>query len=168
MARRRVSILENPLASLIANDDRDDLHRAIGRFIFEYSQLEFLLRRILRHKLGIKMDHDDVVTAAFDFAKLCTAIVELSAIEEGGKPDRKLKDLIGDCHDVNGIRIAVVHGRWISTLAGDQVLHKRTIKLDEEGKLDRESDGIGRLRERITEVAHAGDERRKRKAANSR
>ena len=58
------------------------------------------------------------MTAGFDFAKLCTALVAASAIEEDGDADPVFKKLMGKCHDVNAVRIAVVHGRWNSTFGG--------------------------------------------------
>ena len=89
--KSRRARMQNSLADIIGYDgDRTALYREIGRFVFEYSQLEFDLRRILRRKVGIAIEHDDIMTAGFDFAKLIAAVIAASAIEEGGKPDPAL------------------------------------------------------------------------------
>jgi hypothetical protein len=171
MKRRRVKIEENALAYLIANEDRDDLYRQIGRFVFEYSQLEFSLRRVLRRKMGVKLEYDHLMVAGFDFAKVCFAIKELSALEEGGTPDPSLAKVISGCLKINELRVAVVHGRWSSSLGGDGVVHvprssmKRTMMLDKEGDLDRYANAIEKLQEDLVEVVTAGDDRRKAAAA---
>lgn len=106
----------NSLADIIAwPGDKSDLFCEIGRFVYGYSQLEFDLQKIFRKKVGIDFEHDDFMTAGFDFAKLRTALVAASAIEEDGDADPVFKKLMGKCHDVNAVRIAAVHGQWNST-----------------------------------------------------
>lgn len=166
-AKKRRARMENSPADIIGwNGDKTDLFREIGRFVFEYSQLEFDLRRIFRKKVGIALEHDDIMTAGFDFAKLIGALIAASAIEEGGKPDPALEKLLKSCHDVNAQRIAVVHGRWSSTYGGDRAIHvsrnsmKQQKLFEYEGDLDELSDGIVKLRAEIEAAVHAGEERR--------
>ncbi|MGY3395988.1 hypothetical protein ACVWW6_008579 [Bradyrhizobium sp. USDA 3311] len=96
--KKRRARMNNSLADIIGwNGDKSDLYREIGRFVFEYSQLEAELRRIFRKKVSIDLEHNDIMTAAFDFAKLVTAILAASAIEEDrqdGKPDPVLVKLL--------------------------------------------------------------------------
>lgn len=165
--KKRRARMQNSLADIIGYDgDRGALYREIGRFVFEYSQLETDLRRIFRRKVGFTLDHDDIMTAGFDFARLCTALIAASAIEEGGKADQALEKLIKACHDVNTVRIAVVHGRWSSTYGGDRAIHvargsmKQHRMFEYEGDLDEESDRIVKLRAAIAEAVSAGDQRR--------
>lgn len=165
--KRRARMKANSLADIIAwPGDKSDLFREIGRFVYEYSQLEFDLRKIFRKKVGIDFEHDDIVTAGFDFAKLCTALVAASAIEEDGDADPLFKKLMGKRHEVNTVRIAVVHGRWSSTFGGDRAIHvargsmKQQRMFEYEGDLDEHSDGIVKLRAEIAEAVRAGDERR--------
>lgn len=134
--------------------------------MFEYSQLEFDLRRIFRKKVGFDFEHDDIMTAGFDFARLCTALIAASAIEEDGKTDPAFEKLISQCKRVNDVRIAVVHGRWSSTYGGDRAIHvgrnsmKQQRMFEYAGDLDEHSDAIVKLRASIAEVVSAGDERR--------
>jgi hypothetical protein len=166
-AKKRRARMVNSLADIIGwNGDRSDLYREIGRFVFEYSQLEFELRRIFRTKVRIAIEHDDIMTAGFDFARLCAALLAASAIEEDGKPDPALAKLLNQCKRVNEVRIAVVHGRWSSTYGGDRAIHvgrnsmKQERMFEYEGDLDEHSDAIVKLRADIAEAFTAGDERR--------
>ena len=143
------------------------LFREIGRFVFEYSQLEFDLRRHFRRKIGFGLQFGDVMSAGFDFDRLCNALKEVSAIEEGGQADPVLMKHLKACKAINDIRVAVVHGRWVSTLGGDSVLQvsrgtmKRHRLLEKEGELDRHSDAIIKLRVDIADAICAASKRRK-------
>lgn len=165
--KKRRARMENSLADIIDwSGDKSDLYREIGRFVFEYSQLEFDLRKIFRKKIGIDFEHDDIMTVGFDFAKLCAALVAASAIEEDGEADPVLKKLLGQCHKINEVRVAVVHGRWSSTFGGDRAIHvargsmKQQRMFENEGDLDEYSDAIVKLRANIMEAVSAGNERR--------
>jgi hypothetical protein len=168
MSRRKVPA-QNALAFVIANDgDKSNLFREIGRFVFEYSQLEFDLRWHFRRKIGFGRQFGDVMSTGFDFARLCHALKEVSAIEEGGQADPVLVEHLKDCLAINDVRVAVVHGRWVSTLGGDSVLQvsrgkmKRRRLLEKKGELDRHSDAIIKLRANIADAIGAANERRKR------
>ena len=171
MSRRRVTVEENALAFVIANDgDKSDLFQEIGRFIFEYSQLEFDLRQHFRRKIGFGRQFGDVMSTGFDFTRLCNALMAISAIEEGGQSDPVLVKHLKSSKKINDIRVAVVHGRWISSLGGGSVTKvsnhnmKRQRLLEKEGELDHWSDAVVKLRTDIADAIDAANERRK--AAN--
>lgn len=158
---------QNVLARLVENDgDKSELFQEIGRFIFEYSKLEFALRRHFRRKVGYKLDFDDVLSTGFDFAKLCNALLALSAMENGGEPDPALKSLISKCKKINDVRVAVVHGTWYSSLAEDRVIHvsrqnmKRQDVFRVAGDLDKHSDAMVKLRDDIAEAISANNDAR--------
>lgn len=158
----------NSLAFLVENDgDKSRLYEEIGRFVFEYSQLEFELRRHFRRKVGYRIEFDDIMSAGFDFAKLCNALVAVSEIEEGGRSDAQLKKLINKCMEINAVRVDVVHGLWRSTRGGDMVVNvsrtsmkRKESFFENEGDLDKISDGIVKLRANIRVAVHNADERR--------
>src|SRR3954449_8553030 len=85
--------------------EKDRIYREIGRFIFEFSQLEYTLRHHVSEMARIDEQYFDIVTSAFDFAKLCTALLALSGKRNGGAPDREVEKLIKACHEVNTIRL---------------------------------------------------------------
>ncbi|WP_375312851.1 hypothetical protein WHZ77_06105 [Bradyrhizobium sp. A5] len=166
---------ENSLADIIAFEgDKSDLFREIGRFVFEYSRLEDELRTHLRRKAQVPFDFNTPIMSAFDFARLCNALIAVSEIEEDGKPDPALEKLLKQALKINEKRVAVVHGRWMSTYAGDRAQHvsrssmKPTNYFENEGDLDEQSDAIVKLRADLAEVIHAGNERRRPKIAKKR
>jgi hypothetical protein len=163
----KISREQTPLAYLVENDgDKSDLYHEIGRFVFEYSKLEFALRRHFRRKVGYKLEFDDVMSTGFDFAKLCNALLALSATEAGGNSDPTLKGLIDECHRINAVRVAVVHGTWFSTRAEDRVVHvsrssmRRQTLFRKAGDLDKHTDAMIKLRDDIAEAICAANEAR--------
>jgi hypothetical protein len=51
----------------------DPIYREIGRFIFQFSQLEYTLRYHVAEMARIGDEYFDIVTSGLDFAKLCPA-----------------------------------------------------------------------------------------------
>lgn len=141
--------------------ETDRIYREIGRFIFEFSQLEYTLRYHVAEMARIDDQYFDIVTSAFDFAKLCSALLALSAKEKGGKPDPTLKDLIADCHEVNTIRLRVVHGLWVIGSGNDRAIHtsrnsmQSEVYFDKPGDLDDQSNRCNRLRSDIERAIYA-------------
>ncbi|ABE39400.1 hypothetical protein IP86_02690 [Rhodopseudomonas sp. AAP120] len=176
MKQRRARMKENILADIIGfNGDRRDLYCEIGRFIFEYSALEQDLRRHLRRKAQVPFDFDAPIMSAFDFARLCNAMNAVSAIEEAdGLPDPAIKHLMSKALKINDARVAVVHGSWMSTYAGDRARYvsrtsmKPANHFEFAGDLDELSDSIVKLRREISEAISAGDERRGPKIVKKR
>jgi hypothetical protein len=176
MKKRRARKGDNILADIIGFDgDRRDLYCEIGRFIFEYSGLEHDLRRHLRRKAQVPFDFDAPIMSAFDFARLCNALVAVSAIEEAdGLPDPAIKGLMSKALRINEARVAVVHGSWMSTYAGDRARHvsrtsmKPVNYFEHAGDLDDLSDAIVKLRRDISNAISDGDERRGPKVVKKR
>jgi hypothetical protein len=91
------------------------LHLAIGQFIFEFSQLEFMIRHLLGEALEL---HDDArfhaVTSPYDFATLCR-VTRTIAMAIPGCTDAEIAELdaiFKDCLKVNEDRVHVAHGTW--------------------------------------------------------
>ena len=89
----------------------------IGRFIFEFSQLEFSIRAVLVSRLGLKEEYFNIVTGPYDFAKLCNVTREASIVKY---PERKeeLDKLFNACLKLNETRVLVVHGMWLDDMDG--------------------------------------------------
>ena len=46
---------------------------AIGRFIYEFSQLQYTLKYYVAETIGLRDQHFGAITSQFDFARLCAA-----------------------------------------------------------------------------------------------
>jgi hypothetical protein len=91
-------------------DDR--FFSAIGRFIFEFSQLEYTLKHHVAEQIDLKEEYFTAVMT-HDFAVLCT-ITETVLLRPGMADDRaiRLKKLINKCLSLNEDRVRIVHGLW--------------------------------------------------------
>jgi hypothetical protein len=141
--------------------EQDRVYREIERFIFEFSQIEYTLRYHVADMARVDDQYFDIVTSAFDFAKLCSALLALSAKEKGGKPDPVLKDLVAACHEVNAVRLRVVHGLWVVGSGNDRAIHtsrnsmKSEVYFDKPGDLDDQSNRCNKLRSDIEKAIYA-------------
>jgi hypothetical protein len=141
--------------------EQDRVYREIGRFIFEFSQLEYTLRYYVADMARVDDQYFDIMTSAFDFAKLCSALVALSAKEKGGRPDPVLKDLVAACHEINTVRIRVLHGLWVVGSGNDRAIHtsrnsmKGEVYFDTPGDLDDQSNRRNKLRSDIEKAIYA-------------
>jgi len=86
-------------------------YQAIGRFLSEFSQLDFTIRVVLARRLGIADEYFDIVTAPYDFAMLCNVTRELVCKQ---LPHRKvnIEKLFDECLKLNDARVKVAHGMW--------------------------------------------------------
>lgn len=113
---------------------------AIGRFIFEFSQLEYTLKNYVAEATGLRDQHFNSIMS-HDFSRLC-AVAETVLLQTGADPafslegdwgdppaynqrlmaeydadklqrSKTLKDLIKQCRSLNDDRIRVVHGLWM-------------------------------------------------------
>jgi hypothetical protein len=89
----------------------------IGRFMFEFSQLEFSIRAVLVSRLRLSEEYFNIVTGPYDFAKQCNVTREVSIVKY---PERKtqLQKLFRACLKLNESRVLVAHGMWLDDLDG--------------------------------------------------
>ncbi len=95
-----------------APNPEEKTYRAIGRFIFAFSQVEYTIRHYLAEEIGLKDEYFTPVVESYDVTVLCKVAkevfgkrrpVEFRAIEKGI-----------DCfHKHNGDRNRVAHGLWV-------------------------------------------------------
>lgn len=119
-------------------NDENKWFSAIGRFVFEFSQLEYTLKHHLAEAVGLEEAHFNSIMT-HDFAMLCN-IAEVVLLQEPKAPDwewpkemitppkrvtrrkifqidmatriLKMKEIIKECRQLNDIRVRVVHGLW--------------------------------------------------------
>lgn len=126
----------------------------IGRFMFEFSQLEFSIRAVLVSRLGLSEEYFNIVTGPYDFAKLCNVTREASIVKYPAKTV-ELEKLFGACLKLNESRVLVAHGMWFDDLDGLSLrivsrgtfkTHTHSFKNDE---LERLSDKAQELMQRV-------------------
>ena len=52
-------------------------YRAIGRFMFEFSQVEYTIRHYLAEEIGLNEEHFAAVVESYDVGVLCTVTIEV-------------------------------------------------------------------------------------------
>ena len=85
-------------------------YRAIGRFIFAFSQVEFTIRQRLGEAIELKEDYFTPVTESYDVAVFCKVALEVFAKQRSGKNFDRIKKEIDLFMGINnGIRTRVAH-----------------------------------------------------------
>ena len=129
----------------------EQLFSAIGRFIYEFSQLEDDLKQRVAGAISLRDEHFAAIMT-YDFAMLCTvAETVLTPIYQTAK----FKALIGKCRSLNIDRVRVVHGTWE---IGMGVVHVSRQKLEyavhfnDTDALARQADLANDLREELRKI----------------
>jgi hypothetical protein len=111
----------------------DKTFRAIGRFLFEFSQLDYEIRRQVGEAAGVDLIHvHDIMTR--DFGPLCIAAIKVFDFEYSGTREKlrreKMRGLLKRAQSLNNTRNVVAHGLWVPFEKGGKVIHiPRTLKL---------------------------------------
>ena len=129
-------------------------YRAIGRFIFEFSQAEYAIRYHLALALGLKDEYFDAVIGSYDAAMLCTVasnVFEKSLSEYNFK---KINVTINKFRGLNDNRVRVVHGLWVPFIDGGTVHHtprslKSKTSANQAASLEKLADEAAHLRAEI-------------------
>src|ERR1700722_6671759 len=73
---------------------------AIGRFIFQFSQLEFTMKAFLAAQIGLADKHFDAVTAPYDFRMLC-AVTQAISLMRFPEQKKAIESLFSRCLSLN-------------------------------------------------------------------
>jgi hypothetical protein len=106
----------------------DRFFSAIGRFIFEFSQLEYTLKHHVAEQVGLKDEYFTPVMT-YDFAALCT-IAETVLRPGMTEAAERLKKLIHECLSLNGHRVRIVHGLWFVGGEEGRLIHAPRGKIE--------------------------------------
>lgn len=119
---------------------------AIGRFIFEFSQLEYALRFYVAQEANISDKHFEAIMT-HDFALLCTSAEEILGpgfTNEDG--EKRFRQFIKSCKKLNNERVRVAHGLWVPFKEGGTVHHtsrsslKSTMSQEQGKNLEEQAD----------------------------
>jgi hypothetical protein len=89
----------------------DRFFSAIGRFIFEFSQLECTFKVYVAEAINLEDEYFNTIMT-HDFALLCTIAEDVLVRWASNEVSSKLKKLISKCKRLNEDRVRVVHGLW--------------------------------------------------------
>lgn len=89
----------------------DKFYSAIGRFIFEFSQLEYTLKYHIAEVIELKDEYFNAITS-FDFSMICTIAESVLLPKLPRRGANQLKKIINTCRELNGDRVRVAHGLW--------------------------------------------------------
>ena len=89
-------------------------YRAIGRFVFEFSQLEYAIRYHLAAELGLNDDHFTfaAVVGSYDAALLGTVAKEVFSRSRTSTNAPKIAKLLNKYREINDERNRIAHGVW--------------------------------------------------------
>jgi hypothetical protein len=106
----------------VEDEQKEQVFRLIGQFIFWFSQLEFTIRVRLSAELGLKEQLFDLVIAPYDFAVLCkVASKVLTHRHPEGEAD--FKRVFNECRRLNDERVRIAHGTWTHGAEGLSARH---------------------------------------------
>jgi len=133
-----------------ASDEQATYH-AIGRFIFEFSQLEYSIRHFTGERAGVKDECFNAVMT-HDFAILCTVAIDVISKSMDGNDSKTFKKIIQECRKLNDVRVKVAHGLWVPFESGGTVHHvsrstlKNTMSARQASELEKHAARANELR----------------------
>jgi hypothetical protein len=107
----------------------DETYRAIGRFMFEFSQAEFAIRHHLALEIGLDEKHFEAVVESYDVGLLCTVAIKVFATERDEVSAKCIEKLLNDFRRLSGERNCVAHGLWVPFKDGGTVHYTSRNKL---------------------------------------
>ena len=70
--RRRCS--KTRKGEVVEFPDKPEQYQAMGKFVYQFSQLEYTIRYLLSDLLELTPDQFHIITAPYDFAALCRVV----------------------------------------------------------------------------------------------
>ncbi|SRR5579884_1640460 len=105
---------KKPKGEIVEFSDKPEQYQAMGKFVYQFSQLEQAIRYLLSDLLELTPEQFHIVTAPYDFAALCrvvsSLIQSLPYCDEA--TESEAVDLFNKCLEVNDARVRLVHGTW--------------------------------------------------------
>jgi len=111
---------------------RVTLFLGIGRFTYQFSQLEFTIRALLAGALRLRDEQFDLVTSSYDFRTLCKVTSEIYLLKKkDDEPARaNIATIFKECLALNDERVRMAHGTWSVGAQGHSARHvsRQTLK----------------------------------------
>lgn len=126
-------------------------YRAIGRFMFEFSQMEYAVRHHLGEEMEIKEEYFSAAMESYDVAMLINVAIEVFKKSRGDHATELWK-LLNRLRGFNDERKRVAHGLWVPFKDGGTVHYTSRNKLspaqfsDQAAQLEDRADELCQLR----------------------
>jgi hypothetical protein len=152
----------------------EQTYRAIGRFVFEFSQVEYTIRHVLAEELHVSDKHFEAVVGSYDVAMLTTVAIEVFKKSRNQETAAKIEKLLNRFRVLNEDRKRVVHGLWVPFMDGGAVHYVSRNKLasrysaEQANELEKLADQLCQLRpDLMTACSRTFDFDLPKKAASS-
>jgi hypothetical protein len=96
-------------------------YRAIGRFVFEFSQAEYAIRYYLAEEIKLDEKHFSAVVESYDVGLLCTVAIHVFNQSRRADNASQIEKLIKKFRAFNDERNRVAHGLWVPSQDGGTV-----------------------------------------------
>jgi hypothetical protein len=123
------------------------LYTAIGQFMFEFSQLEFIIRHALGEALALteigESAQFDIVVSPYDFVTLCnvTKAIFMRTVGCEESDREEIESIMNACMTLNNEeRVPIAHGTWFIDDSGLGARHVPRTKLETTIKFSRIAD----------------------------
>lgn len=103
-------------------------YRAIGRFMFEFSQTEHAVRHFVGEEIHLNEQHFSAVMESYDTAMLIGVAIEVFKKSRGDEAN-ELGKLLNRFRGMNDERKRVAHGLWVPFMDGGTVHYTSRNKL---------------------------------------
>jgi hypothetical protein len=134
-------------------------YRAIGRFIYEFSQLEYEIRVRVSDEIGLPDWHFNEIMV-HDFTMLCNAALKVFEFAYNTEKHRwvEMEPLLKKALGLGVIRNSVAHGLWVPSMEGGKVIHvsrslKPNISVEQADALEKKADEANAVRAGIALIA---------------
>jgi hypothetical protein len=108
----------------------EQTYRAIGHFIFEFSQVEYTIRHYLAEEIGLNEEHFSAVVESYDVGVLTTVTKEVVKKSRNGEDSARIEKLLNRFRELNEDRKRVAHGLWVPFKEGGTVRYVSRNKLN--------------------------------------
>jgi hypothetical protein len=163
MTEKKMSAAEDDAAFEVEYGcNPETLYRSIGRFVFNFSRFEDVLRWRVFACLQLNARQGGFVTPAIDFAFLCRLgkVVFQERYRDEPKKLDELSYVLNTALRINEDRVRVAHGSWYLNPPAGFTVHTSRNSLEEgtffyqPGELDRLADQLFALRHRLWDLAN--------------
>ena len=96
-------------------------YRAVGRFMFEFSQIEYAIRHYLAEEIGLNEEYFVAVVESYEVGILCAVAIEIFTKSRTKESASRIKHHINHFRRLDEDRKRVAHGLWMPSKEGESV-----------------------------------------------